>query len=213
MTNVLSSSAIQLEQSENGIPLVSTLQISQHFGKKHKHVLDTINVLRKSAPDLISGPKIRPAEYLDGQGKPRPCFLVDRDIFSLLAMGFTGKAALEWKIRYIEAFNVLEAHALELAREAGYRQGLESGVTPLALEAAEKQSWLKGFKEGGRKGRREMRRKDGLSRLERALPYLQKGLTLTEAARLIDCPPSTLRNTVRRLRRLPVQTATPTREE
>ena len=31
-----------------------------------------------------------------------------RDGFTLLAMGFTGKKALEWKIRYIQAFNEME---------------------------------------------------------------------------------------------------------
>lgn len=33
---------------------------------------------------------------------------MNRDGFSLLAMGFTGKDALHWKLRYIEAFNKME---------------------------------------------------------------------------------------------------------
>ena len=33
---------------------------------------------------------------------------MDRDGFSLLAMGFTGKKALEWKLKYIAAFNEME---------------------------------------------------------------------------------------------------------
>ena len=35
-------------------------------------------------------------------------YLMNRDGFTLLAMGFTGKAALEWKIKYITAFNAME---------------------------------------------------------------------------------------------------------
>ena len=33
---------------------------------------------------------------------------MNRDGFSLLAMGFTGKKALQWKLKYIEAFNEME---------------------------------------------------------------------------------------------------------
>ena len=37
-----------------------------------------------------------------------PAFLMTRDGFALLAMGFTGKRALHWKLKYIEAFNAME---------------------------------------------------------------------------------------------------------
>ena len=33
---------------------------------------------------------------------------MNRDGFSLLVMGFTGKEAIEWKLKYIEAFNEME---------------------------------------------------------------------------------------------------------
>ena len=36
-------------------------------------------------------------------------YLMNRDGFTLLAMGFTGKQALEWKLKYIKAFNEMEA--------------------------------------------------------------------------------------------------------
>lgn len=35
-------------------------------------------------------------------------YLMNRDGFSLLAMGFTGKEAVQWKLKYIEAFNQME---------------------------------------------------------------------------------------------------------
>ena len=34
---------------------------------------------------------------------------MNRDGFALLTMGFTGKQALQWKIKYINAFNEMEA--------------------------------------------------------------------------------------------------------
>lgn len=44
----------------------------------------------------------------ENRGKQYPMYLMNRDGFTLLAMGFTGKAALEWKLKYIQAFNVME---------------------------------------------------------------------------------------------------------
>lgn len=44
----------------------------------------------------------------ENRGKQYPMYLMNRDGFTLLAMGFTGKAALEWKLKYIQAFNEME---------------------------------------------------------------------------------------------------------
>ena len=38
---------------------------------------------------------------------------MNRDGFSLLVMGFTGKETLEWKLKYIDAFNKMEAFIQE----------------------------------------------------------------------------------------------------
>ncbi|WP_394913248.1 Rha family transcriptional regulator [uncultured Robinsoniella sp.] len=46
--------------------------------------------------------------YKDVQGKTRKHYWLTRDGFSLLVMGFTGPAALHWKLLYIEAFNKME---------------------------------------------------------------------------------------------------------
>lgn len=50
-----------------------------------------------------------PDAYSDKQGKERKHYWLTRDGFSLLVMGFTGPAALHWKLLYIEAFNKMEA--------------------------------------------------------------------------------------------------------
>ena len=46
--------------------------------------------------------------YADIYGRNQKCYELTRDGFSLLVMGFTGKNALEWKLKYIEAFNLME---------------------------------------------------------------------------------------------------------
>ncbi len=48
------------------------------------------------------------SKYKDSKGEWRKCYLMTRDGFSLLVMGFTGQKALEWKLKYIEAFNYME---------------------------------------------------------------------------------------------------------
>ena len=49
------------------------------------------------------------ATYVNEQnGQTYPMYLMNRDGFSLLVMGFTGAKALEWKLKYINAFNAME---------------------------------------------------------------------------------------------------------
>ena len=48
------------------------------------------------------------SQYTNSRGRNYDQYLMNRDGFSLLAMGFTGKKALEWKLKYINAFNMME---------------------------------------------------------------------------------------------------------
>lgn len=48
------------------------------------------------------------SEYTSVQNKRLPMYLMNRDGFTLLAMGFTGSKAMEWKLKYIQAFNAME---------------------------------------------------------------------------------------------------------
>ena len=51
--------------------------------------------------------------YTDSMNRTQREYLMNRDGFALLAMGFTGKEALEWKLKYINAFNQMEAFITE----------------------------------------------------------------------------------------------------
>ena len=97
----------------NHRPVTTSKAIADYFHKQHKNVLQKIDAL---ATDL-------PAEWYElnfkliqidvdlGSGRTRqdPAREITRDGFTLLAMGFTGKRALEWKLKYIDAFNQMEA--------------------------------------------------------------------------------------------------------
>lgn len=84
----------------------TSLDIAEKFGKQHKNVLQFIRNLE--LPEEFNRLNFQPVDYVDNKGEPRPIYKVSRDGFSLLAMSFTGKEALEWKIKYIEAFNKME---------------------------------------------------------------------------------------------------------
>lgn len=58
-----------------------------------------------------------PSEYRDAKGEMRKEYLLTRDGFSLLVMGFTGEKALSWKLKYIEAFNEMEKELARLYEE------------------------------------------------------------------------------------------------
>jgi Rha family phage regulatory protein len=99
--------------------VVSSLRVAEHFDKEHYNVLRDIKALLADLPEEHRL-NFEGVEYLDAKGERRPAYNLTRDGFTLLAMGFTGKRALAWKVRYIDAFNLMEAELLRL-REAGRR--------------------------------------------------------------------------------------------
>lgn len=94
---------------EKNVPVVSSRDVAMTFDKRHDHVLRDIDNLIRYKPNFgeISTWFIR-REETDSRGRSQPMFLMTRDGFSLLAMGFTGKKALQFKIAYINAFNRME---------------------------------------------------------------------------------------------------------
>lgn len=100
-----------LVQMSNNQVVVASRDIAEHFGKEHKHVLDSIREIIKAENSALTF--FFESSYKAGTGKSYPEYLMNRDGFSLLVMGFTGKKALEWKLKYIEAFNKMEAHIRE----------------------------------------------------------------------------------------------------
>ena len=95
---------VQFEQSKNQI-VVSSIDIARDFTKEHKVVLRSIENL--VAQNCAAKSMFFETSY-ENRGKQYPMYLMNRDGFSLLVMGFTGKDALEWKVKYIQAFNEME---------------------------------------------------------------------------------------------------------
>ena len=85
--------------------VTSSLQVADTFGKQHKHVLESIDKLVAENPATKS--MFATGTY-DNRGKQYPMYYMNRDGFTLLAMGFTGDKALQFKLQYIDAFNEME---------------------------------------------------------------------------------------------------------
>ena len=92
--------------NNNGSLTVSSVQVAENFGKQHKNVIQAIENIRAENSALTS--MFIESAYQAGTGKSYKSYEMTRDGFTLLAMGFTGKQALEWKLKYIEAFNSME---------------------------------------------------------------------------------------------------------
>lgn len=99
---------------------VSSLDISNHFERQHKNVLQAIENLDCS--DRFRRLNFKPSSYNNSQNKALPCYEITRDGFVFLCMGFTGAQAAIWKERYIEAFNQMETALKQLPAQQAPQQ-------------------------------------------------------------------------------------------
>lgn len=96
---------------KNDEPVCSSLQVAEKFGKEHRNVLQNVDNLIAENPAVKSMFKL--SSYKADNGQSYRQFYMNRDGFSLLVMGFTGKKALDWKLQYIKAFNQMEKFVRE----------------------------------------------------------------------------------------------------
>lgn len=139
---------------DHGHTFTTSRKVAEHFGKNHQHVLRSIKALLAEIsrsnfglPDSFDRLNFEPMSYTDKRGKTYLEYHLSRDAFSLLAMGFTGKEALVWKIKFLEAFNAMEtelhartarfAAALDQVRPAlrPVVEGTQDGLSRTAIAA------------------------------------------------------------------------------
>lgn len=83
--------------------VTTSLKIAEVFKKEHKHVMEAIRKL--TAENLAVRKMFVEDSYLNSRNQQQPMYYMNRDGFTLLAMGFTGSKAMEFKLKYIDAFN------------------------------------------------------------------------------------------------------------
>lgn len=92
---------------KNDEAVCDSLQVAERFHKNHQHVLEAIDNL--TVENSTVEEMFFESTYKAENGHTYRKFYMNRDGFSLLAMGFKGKKALEWKLQYIKAFNQMES--------------------------------------------------------------------------------------------------------
>ena len=116
--------------SIGSMPAVLSTEVARHFQKKHTNILRDIDRLRSILPktfvELNFELMFRVVDAGDGATRKVRQFALTRDALSLLVMGFTGKAAIMWKLRYIEAFNAMEQALYESIRREARADGKEA---------------------------------------------------------------------------------------
>ena len=108
-------------RGQNDQVCTSSFKVAEFFEKNHPDVVRAIDRLRdkmqstdfqcdaKMSSEIIFEEHFEDIPQPNGGTKKGKYFIMNKDAFTLLAMGFTGKKALEFKIAYIDAFNKMEA--------------------------------------------------------------------------------------------------------
>lgn len=128
--------------------LTSSRSVADRFNKRHKNVIKIIESYKNMS---LAGSKLSrlnnmyiESSYIDAQGKPRPEYLMNRDGFSFLVMSFTGAEAMEWKLKYIDAFNKLEEALIKERYKTQYLSSIKNvkeivGILNKARKQGEKE--------------------------------------------------------------------------
>lgn len=91
---------------ENDQMITDSRNVASVFSKRHDNVIRDIESMKK---DVLNFEEMFfNGTMPDSYGREQKVYFMNRDGFTLLAMGFTGSDAMKWKLKYIEAFNALE---------------------------------------------------------------------------------------------------------
>lgn len=133
-------------KSIDGEILASSREVAERFHKDHKDVIAKIEgkdrLNRNREVGLVEGilkrgiplSKYFSKSSYESRGKTYDEYLMTRDGFSLLVMGFTGDDALEWKLKYIDAFNKMEQllqNRVQKSLPSSYKEAVQQLLTQI----------------------------------------------------------------------------------
>ena len=102
----------------DGRPATTSREVAHYFRKRHDNVVRDIRSIMDNCPEEFTALNFEVSNYLDQTGRSLPMYIIFRDGFTLLAMGYTGPEAMRFKLAYIEAFNRMEAELAKRTRPA-----------------------------------------------------------------------------------------------
>lgn len=112
------------------VTVCTSLDVAETFGKEHKNVLKDIRELNCS--EEFGQLNFELSSYLNEQNKKQPMYIMTKDGFTLLVMGYTGREAMKFKEGYIRQFNAMEkalkGKCIEREKGIAIRQALTKAL-------------------------------------------------------------------------------------
>lgn len=88
-----------------GKPVAPSTQVAEFFEKKHFHVLRDIEGIIEAVSPKFAEENYYKTSYMDDRGRLQPMYEMTKNGFTMLAMGYTGPKAMQFKEAYINAFD------------------------------------------------------------------------------------------------------------
>lgn len=117
----------QLVTIEDGKMMTTSRQVAKVFGRNHKDILKAINNL--DVPEEFTMKEYAPRNFITEKGNTYQEIVMTRDGFTLLVMGFMGKEAMKWKLKYLAAFNAMEEELLKRDNKLEWKQARLQSTT------------------------------------------------------------------------------------
>lgn len=114
------------------VTVVTSLDVAETFGKEHRNVLADIRNIQNDISSAEFSALFYEETYTASNGKKNPMYLMNRDGFTLLVMGYTGEKAMKFKLAYINQFNqmeeLLKGKLIEREKGIAVRQSLTKAI-------------------------------------------------------------------------------------
>lgn len=130
----------RIEKEERTV--VTSLDVAETFEKEHARVLRDIRELNCSDDFRVGN--FAESYYINSQNKKQPMYLITRDGFSLLVMGYTGDKAMKFKEAYIRQFNAMEKALIGKIKEREKGIAVRQALTN-ALKESNENERMHGF--------------------------------------------------------------------
>lgn len=97
-----------LVELQNGVATTTSLQVAETFGKNHDKILrDVKKQINKIGSPDVANEMFQQKEY-EVRGRQYPMYQMNKDGFTLLVMSYTDDKSMQFKLRYIQAFNEMQ---------------------------------------------------------------------------------------------------------
>lgn len=117
------------------VTVVTSLDVAETFEKEHRRVLQDIRDLKCSEDFRLHN--FVQSSYVNEQGHNQSMIIMTRDGFTLLAMGYTGEKAMQFKEAYIRQFNAMERALIDKMREREKGIAVRQALTKALQQSSE----------------------------------------------------------------------------